>query len=146
MRQTSDRIRHAIGFELVGLLGAMPLMSLLFGVSASHSGPIGLLFSLLATLWNYFYSAWFDRCLAARHGHSSKTFVQRLLHAVGFEAGLLVLTIPILAWWLDLTLLDALVMDLAMIIYYLFFAYAYNVAYDKLFPLEQGQVSLNERA
>jgi uncharacterized membrane protein len=65
---------------------------------------------------------------------------------VGFEAGLLVLTIPILAWWLDLTLLDALVMDLAMIIYYLFFAYAYNVAYDKLFPLEQGQVSLNERA
>ncbi|MDO6688015.1 MULTISPECIES: PACE efflux transporter [unclassified Agarivorans] len=139
MRQTSDRIRHAIGFELVGLLGAMPLMSILFGVDPMHSGAMGLFFSVVATLWNYKYNAWFDGYLQRRQGNSEKSQQQRIIHALGFEAGLLVITIPVMAWWFEVSLLQALIMDAAMIVYYLFFAYGYNLAYDKLFPV-LGQV------
>ncbi|MGY5450887.1 PACE efflux transporter [Agarivorans sp. MS3-6] len=144
MRQTADRVRHAIGFELIGLLGAMPLLSLLFGVDPMHSGTMGLFFSLIATGWNYFYNVWFDRYLQKRQGHGNKTQRQRIAHALGFELGLLVTTIPLMAWWLDVSLLSALIMDAAMIVYYLFFAYLYNLAYDKLFPIV-GDSKLNQK-
>jgi uncharacterized membrane protein len=138
MRQTSDRIRHAVGFELVGLLGAMPWLAVLFGVDPMHSGAMGLFFSVIATAWNYFYNRWFDIFLFKRQGHSDKSQKQRIFHAFGFELGLLVITIPVMAWWLNVSLLDALIMDAAMIIYYLFFAYFYNLAYDKLFPINKA--------
>jgi uncharacterized membrane protein len=142
MRQTSDRIRHAIGFELVGLLGAMPLLALLFGVDPMHSGTMGLFFSVIATGWNYFYNRWFDSYLFKRQGHGDKSQKQRIYHALGFELGLLLITIPVMAWWLNVSLLEALVMDAAMIIYYLFFAYFYNLAYDKLFPIGKASKQL----
>ncbi|RKF15785.1 PACE efflux transporter [Alginatibacterium sediminis] len=135
MRKTSDRIRHAIGFELVGLLGAMPLMAILFGVDPMHSGAMGLFFSIVATLWNYSYNKWFDTMMQKRYNSTEKTQKQRIVHTLGFEAGLLIFTIPAMAWWFEVSLLQALIMDAAMIIYYLFFSYFYNLGYDKLFPI-----------
>ncbi len=42
MRTTRDRLRHAIGFELIGLLIAAPLASWVTGVGLNHMGPLAL--------------------------------------------------------------------------------------------------------
>jgi uncharacterized membrane protein len=59
-----------------------------------------------------------------------------VLHAVLFEGGLLLLLVPFIAWYLQFSLRDALVMDLTLAAFYLVYAFAFNWAYDAVFPLE----------
>ncbi len=135
MRNTSDRIRHAIGFEVIGLLAAIPFVTLIFGVELHQSGAIGILLSVAATIWNYVYNLYFDKLTLKMLGGTEKSQSVRVIHALGFETELLVLTLPVLAWMLGTTLLQAFVMDIALITFYLVYAYLYNLAYDKIFPL-----------
>lgn len=68
MRTRNDRIRHAIGFEVIGLLIAAPLSSWITGIELSHMGPLAVLFSVLATVWNYVYNIGFDKLLLKYQG------------------------------------------------------------------------------
>ncbi|CAH0533444.1 hypothetical protein VST7929_01312 [Vibrio stylophorae] len=134
MHQTWDRIRHAVGFELLGLVLIVGILSQ-FGFSVGHVGVLGVFFAIIATAWNYVYNLGFDRWLKKSQGHTEKTQQQRLCHALGFEFGLLWLTIPALAWWLNISLWQAFVMDIGLVVFYLIYAYFYNLAYDRLFPI-----------
>lgn len=89
MRTRNDRLRHAIGFELIGLLIAAPLASWVTGVGLNHMGPLALFFSVLATVWNYVYNIGVDKLLMKYQGHTHKSLWQRIVHTFGFEGGLL---------------------------------------------------------
>ncbi len=135
MRTTPDRIRHAIGFEVLGLITIVPFVGWLMKLELYHVGPLAVFFSFLATAWNYIYNVGFDKLLQKRQGNTLKTFMQRVWHAVGFEGGFLIMGLPIAAWWLDISLWNALVMDIAFVLFYLVYAFVYNWAYDRIFPL-----------
>lgn len=135
MRTTPDRIRHAISFEVIGLLLVVPLGTIGFGIAAQHVGVIALVASLIATLWNYLYNLLFDRALKRWTCTVHKTVVMRIIHAVMFELGLLVVTLPLIAIYLGIGLWQALVMDMAFVVFYLIYAFAFNWAYDRIFPL-----------
>ncbi|MFP3345820.1 chlorhexidine efflux transporter, partial [Halomonas sp. SIMBA_159] len=60
-------------------------------------------------------------------GHVHKSTKQRIVHALGFEICLLWLTLPIMAWWLEIGLWQALLMDIGLVIFYLIYAYVYNL-------------------
>jgi uncharacterized membrane protein len=53
-------------------------------------------------------------------------------HAIGFQLTLVVYLIPLIAWWLDMTLLEALLVDLAFIILVPCYTFAYNWAFDRV--------------
>lgn len=134
MRTTFDRIRHAIFFELIGLVIIVGILSQ-FGFEMGHVGMMGVLFSVVATGWNYVYNIGFDRYMLNKTGSVNKSSLIRILHALGFEGGLLFLTIPLMALILSISLWDAFVLDIGLVIFYLFYAYVYNLSYDKLFPV-----------
>ncbi|CEO39665.1 PACE efflux transporter [Photobacterium kishitanii] len=134
MRTTFDRIRHAIGFEVIGLLLMVGILSQ-FGFELGHVGAVGVFFSIVATLWNYVYNQWFDNFMQQKYSTTQKTVRIRLLHSLGFEAGLLVVTIPVLAWVLNVSLWHAFVLDIGMVVFYLFYAYGYNLIYDRIYPI-----------
>ncbi|MEC6798494.1 PACE efflux transporter [Photobacterium sp. S4TG1] len=134
MRTRLDRIRHAICFEVIGLILLVGVLSQ-FGFDSSHVGVVGIAFSILATVWNYIYNIWFDRMLYRRYKTTVKTTIVRIIHSLGFEAGLLFVTIPILSWALKVTLWEAFVLDIGMVLFYLIYAYVYNIVYDRLFPV-----------
>ncbi|GGO86764.1 membrane protein [Marinobacterium nitratireducens] len=140
MRSKADRIRHALGFEIIGLVLVIGFGDWLFGLEPAHFGPLALLFSVLATVWNYYYNRAFDGWLLKRRGSVVKRQADRVLHAVMFEGGLLLVTLPVIAWWLDMSLWQALVADIAMVVFYLLYAYLYNLAYDWLFPASKAPV------
>ncbi|WP_315986342.1 chlorhexidine efflux transporter [Photobacterium toruni] len=50
--------------------------------------------------------------------------------------GLLIFTIPALAWVLSVSLWHAFVLDIGMVIFYLFYAYGYNLIYDRIYPVD----------
>ena len=135
MRQTRDRIRHAFLFEVVALIIVAPLGGLVFGVPMAHFGVIAVVSTTIAMLWNYAYNLVFDHALL-RFGRSLyKTLPLRLLHASLFEIGLLVLLVPLIAWYLGVSLWQAFVMDVALAGFYLVYAFCFNWAYDILFPI-----------
>ena len=135
MRNTRDRIRHAVGFEVIGLLAFAPLASVVFGYELHQMGLIGAVASLIAAGWNYLYNLMFDKAMLRFTGQLRKSVFVRVLHAVLFELGLLVVFLPSVAWYLDISLVDALIMDIAVAGFYMVYALIYNWLYDIVFPV-----------
>ncbi len=138
MRTTMDRIRHTVGFELIGLVIFAPLASWLFGFALHQMGLIGAVASLVAAVWNYVYNLMFDKTMLRLTGQVRKSGPVRVLHAVLFELGLLIVFLPSVAWYLDIGLIDALMMDIAIAGFYMVYALAYNWAYDAVFPIPES--------
>lgn len=139
MRTTSDRVRHALLFEILGVILITPIGALLFGLSFEHMGVIGVGSATVAMVWNYIYNLWFDRAMQHLTGGTQKSVTVRVLHAIGFEGGLLALLIPLIALYLGIGLWEALVMDIAIAGFYVVYAFVFNLGYDRVFPLPEWQ-------
>ncbi len=137
MRTARDRVRHAILFEIIGLALITPLSALVFHHPIEDMGVIAVVSATIAMLWNYAYNWGFDVVLQRRTGGTHKTVPVRVVHAVLFELGLLILLIPMIAWYLQLSLFDALLMDIAIAGFYVVYAFVFNWAYDRMFPLPE---------
>ena len=58
-----------------------------------------------------------------------------MAHAIGFEGGLVFTLVPLFAWWFDITLWHAFVMDLGLIVFFLCYTFVFNWVFDHLFGL-----------
>jgi uncharacterized membrane protein len=147
MRQTSDRIRHAISFEVIALAIVTPLGVLFFDVSLKDMGVVTIISATIATGWNYIYNLGFDHAMLRLRDDVHKTPAIRVLHAVLFEAGLLIVLIPFIALYLGVGLWTAFVMDVALAGFYLVYAFCFNWAYDVIFPIPDagGAASVEEK-
>ena len=135
MRSRADRIRHSLSFELIALAIVTPLGAWLLDMSASHVGVVTGVSALIAVGWNYIFNIGFDRALLATTGTVKKTIPQRILHAITFEAGLVAVLLPFIAWYLQVGLWEAFVMDIGFSAFYLVYAFVFNWAYDVIFPV-----------
>ena len=141
MRTLSDRIRHAISFEVIALLLVVPLGTVAFDHPVQDIGIITVVSATVAMLWNLIYNMLFDRGMQRLIGTTVKTRRVRVLHAIAFEAGLLVILLPFIAIYLGISLWQALVMDLSFAAFYMVYAYVFNWAYDRLFPLPEWRAT-----
>lgn len=135
MRTTRDRIRHAISFEIIGILLIVPLGALGLGMSMESMGVVAVFGASIATLWNYIYNIGFDRIMKRVRGTVHKTLAIRVVHTILFELGLLTVTLPFIALYLGVTIWQALLIDIAYVIFYLIYAFVFNWTYDQIFPL-----------
>lgn len=135
MRTTKDRIRHTLGFETIGLLIFAPLASWVFDYELHLMGVIAIVGSIIATIWNFIYNLGFDHAMLKWHGSVHKTLLIRVFHAFLFEGGLLLLFMPMIAWYLGISLWEAFIMDIAMASFYVVYAFIYNWLYDQIFPI-----------
>ena len=134
MRSAADRIRQAVSFEVLGLLIVTPLFSWLFDHPLADMGALAFLGATAATSWNYVFNLAFDHALSRWRGDPRKTLQLRILHAVLFEGTLLVLLLPLFAWWLEISLQAALLMELTFAGFYMLYAFVFTWGYDTLFP------------
>ncbi|MCA0417939.1 MAG: PACE efflux transporter [Proteobacteria bacterium] len=135
MRSLPDRIRHTVMFEVIGLALVIPGGAMLFNLPATHMGVIGVGSATVATLWNFVFNLGFDHAMLRFAGHTRKSLGLRVLHALLFEGGLLVLLLPPMAWYLGMGLWQTFVMDLAIVVFYVVYAFLFNLAYDRVFPV-----------
>lgn len=139
MRSTSDRIRHAVSFEIIGLALITPLGAFAFGMPVADIGIVGVASATIATGWNYLYNLGFDHVMQRLTGSTQKSLAVRVLHSVLFEGGLLLALLPLIAWYLGVSMLQAFMMDVSFALFYLVYAFVFNLAYDKIFPLPDWQ-------
>ena len=80
-----------------------------------------------------------ERCAADRLGRLGLSlegcYERDCLHAVLFEGGLLMLTLPVLMVWTGLEWWPALLADVAVALAYTVYAFLFNLGYDRLFPI-----------
>lgn len=138
MRPFRDRVRHALTFEAVALAIFIPGSAALFGQPPSDMGVIGVASATIATLWNFVFNMGFDRAMLRLRGSVHKTMALRVAHTFLFEAGLVVMLIPMIAWYLGISLRAALLMDVAIVVFYLVYGFLFNIVYDRVFPVASG--------
>ncbi|MCI1024903.1 PACE efflux transporter [Pseudomonas putida] len=125
----SQRVIHAVGYEFFAVLLCAPVMSLLFNKPIESTGTLALMMSAIAMAWNMAYNWFVDRFVQLPR-FEWKVW-HRLVHGLGFEAGIVVWCLPVAAWMLDITLLKALMLELGFFIFILPYTIAYNWMFDK---------------
>ncbi len=139
MRSFKDRVRHALSFEIIGLLLIIPFGAMIFGIPMTDVGIVGVVSATIATAWNYLYNLGFDHVMQRAKGTTQKTTAIRIVHALLFELGLLIVLMPFIAWYLNISFMHALVMDVSFALFYVVYAFVFNWCYDRLFPLPEWQ-------
>lgn len=139
MRSLPDRIRHVISFEIIGLALVTPLGALAFSQPMLDIGVLSAIVAVIATLWNLVYNYLFDIALKYARGGTAKGTVMRVFHAILFEVGLLATLMPLIAAYLGISLWQALMMDISFAIFYMAYAFLFNLVYDRIFPLPEWQ-------
>ncbi|HYE41432.1 MAG TPA: PACE efflux transporter [Ramlibacter sp.] len=134
MQGIKRRIVYVISFELFAILLASTLIQFLSGSPATHAGIVAIASSAIALLWNLAYNALFERW-EARQARKGRSLARRAAHAIGFEGGLVLMLVPLFAWVLSVTLWEALLLNLGMILFFLAYTFLFNLAFDRLFGL-----------
>lgn len=142
MRSFSDRIRQSVLFEVIALAIVTPAGAWVYGTSLIDFGIAGAATATIAMVWNYVFNLAFDRAMLRFTGSTGKRLRTRIAHALLFEAGLCCLLVPFVAWYLALSLLDALIIDLSLVGFYLVYAFAFNWLYDIVFPIPGASSSV----
>jgi uncharacterized membrane protein len=140
LRSFRDRLRQIALFELGGLLLVTPPFAWASGVPLLESAGLLAFLALVAAIWNGSFNTCFDWVEGRLTGRTAdrRPFRLRCLHATLFEAGLLLITLPIIVLWTGMGWVEALVADIGLAITYTIYALLFNMAYDRLFPIPQG--------
>ena len=129
-KSVKERALHALLFELIGVLLFAPGLAWVLGQSLGKMGAMTVMISTVAMLWNMVFNAGFDR-LRARLGFAM-TLKARALHAISFETGLIVAVVPLAAWWLSISLWEAFLLDIGLLLLFLPYTMLFNMAWDKV--------------
>ncbi|MCY1395515.1 Chlorhexidine efflux transporter [compost metagenome] len=129
-KSLKERLFHAVLFELIAVIICAPLLAWAMGKPLGHMGALTLMFSAIATLWNMIFNTLFDR--AQQRIGFSRTLPVRILHASLFELGLIFMLVPLAAWWLSIGLIEAFLLDIGLVLFFLPYAVAFNWSYDVL--------------
>ncbi len=138
MQGMKRRIFHTLSFEIIGLIIAVPLFAWIFAANFTHIGIMTAVMSLMAMVWNMIFNKLFELWEVRQISHH-RTLKRRVTHALGFEGGLLLATLPLVAWWMQMNVWQALLTDLGYMLFFLIYGFFFNWGFDYLF----GQPKLN---
>ncbi|MEI7189133.1 multidrug/biocide efflux PACE transporter [Dickeya dianthicola] len=125
-----ERIVHAVGFEVMALLICAPIGAWVLGRSILQVGALSVMLSSVAMVWNVVYNSVFDRLWPV--SRVRRGVWVRVGHALGFEGGFILVGLPLAAWMLDITLWQALMVEIGFFLFFLPYTMAYNWLYDLL--------------
>lgn len=136
LRSLKDRIRYTVIFETILLIMLVPAGMAFYDRAFFDIGLLGVILVLKAMIINVIYNWVFDR-IEARTGRvaSDRPHKLRVVHAIGFEVTLAITSIPIYTWWLHITVLEAILIDVVVTTFIVGYTYVYTLAYDFIFPV-----------
>ena len=134
MQGLKRKIIYVSLFELFAVALTSSFLMLLAGHDAAHSGVAAIASSTVAVVWNFIYNGLFE-AWEARQATRGRSVARRAAHAIGFEGGLVVILVPLFAWWLDITLWEALVLDIGLVVFFMIYTFLFSLAFDRVFGL-----------
>lgn len=139
MQGLKRRVVYITLYESIAIVAASVGLALMSGQGLGHSGVLALIASVIAVLWNLSFNWLFERW-EARQAVRGRSVWRRIAHAIGFEGGLVTFLVPTIAWWLGVSLWEAFVMDLGLVVFFLIYTFVFNWAFDAVFGLPASAV------
>ena len=137
------RLIHAISYEVILLVIIAIALSFIFSMPLEVTGILGVIMAIISVIWNMIFNHYFEK---VEHKYQWKrTIPVRILHAVGFEGGLMLATIPIIAYMMKMSFIDALILDfgltMCILVYTFIFQWCYDMVEAKLGIQSEAQYS-----
>lgn len=134
MQGITRKIFQAITYEAVAIFFIAPAIAYAYDDNLGHSTVLSIIISSVAVCWNMFYNYCFEYW-EARQTLRERTLLRRTLHSIGFEGGMTILLLPVIAYWLNISLLQALIANIALFAFFFFYSFAFQYCFDKLFDV-----------
>ncbi|MBP6115893.1 MAG: PACE efflux transporter [Neisseriaceae bacterium] len=134
MQGLKRKILYATLYELVAMTFTTLTFVFMVQSAASHAGFTSIMTALIALIWNLVYNTLFEYWEIRQH-QRRRTIKRRILHALGFELGLVFMLVPLFSLALGVSLWQAFMLDLGLIVFFLVYTYLFNLIFDVLFGL-----------
>ncbi len=131
------RAVQAVLYEVIAIVAVGPAMALWFEQPVGSSLLLAAIMSTVAVAWNFVFNHFFERW-EARQSVSGRSWKRRLAHGIGFEGGLVLMLVPLMAWWLNTSLLAAFVADLGILAFFFVYAIVFTWGFDRVFGLPES--------
>jgi uncharacterized membrane protein len=128
------RLVYALSFEGIGLVISTLGLMLFSGQQAATAAGASAGTMLIALAYNYVFN-WGFESWERRQPVRGRSLRRRLVHGALFEAGLMVLMVPFLAWWMGVGLIEALLYDAGLLVFFAVYTLAFTWAFDRVFGL-----------
>jgi uncharacterized membrane protein len=134
MSPTTRRVVQALLYEAIAIAVVGPLLSLAFDKPPASTMGLAVVLSGIALTWNYVFNWLFERW-ELRQTVRGRSFARRLAHGAGFEGGLVLILLPVMSLWLDISVATALLANLGLLAFFFFYAIAFTWCFDRVFGL-----------
>jgi len=134
------RVIYVTIYEIVAII-ASSLLFVVIGQQPGESSVMAVVASAVAVIWNVSFNSAFD-WWEARQSVKGRSIGRRVAHAIGFEGGLALILVPVMAWWFGVTLWQALAMEAALLVFFLVYTYLFNWVFDRFFGLPASAQTL----
>ncbi|MGO1251447.1 PACE efflux transporter [Psychrobacter sp.] len=126
------RILYVAVFEIIAIVSSTFVLMKISGGNAAESLPVAVMVSLAAVIWNFVYNTAFE-AWESRKRVAKRTLLIRSVHALGFDGGLVLICIPIYMIWYDVGFVQAFMMEVALLLFFLVYTFFFTLIFDKIF-------------
>jgi uncharacterized membrane protein len=134
MSPITRRVLQAVLYEVIAIAVVGPVLSVAFDEPQGSTFGLAVVLSTIALTWNYVFNWIFERW-ESRRSVRGRSFARRLAHGAGFEGGLVVILVPVMSLWLDISPAAAFVANLGLLVFFFVYAIAFTWAFDQVFGL-----------
>jgi len=134
MQGLKRRVVYVGLYEFIAIVLSALLLKLISSAGTGDSLGIAVVASAIAILWNLMFNYGFERWEKYRQ-RKGRSIGVRILHALGFEGGLVIFLVPVIALWLDISFMEALILDLGLLAFFLIYTFVFNWGFDSVFGL-----------
>ena len=145
MSPLTRRVLQAVLYEAIAIAVVGPALSFAFEQSPTSTFGLAVVLSTIALGWNYAFNWIFERWESGQSVRG-RSFARRLAHGAGFEGGLVVILIPVMSLWLDISPAAAFVANLGLLVFFFAYAIAFTWAFDRVFGLPASAVQNDAKA
>jgi uncharacterized membrane protein len=137
MTPRTRRAVQAILYEIFAIAFVGPVLSFIFDEPPASTIGLAVVLSSIALGWSYLFNSIFEYW-ESRQPVRGRTFMRRLAHGAGFEGGLTLILVPVMALWLNTSPLSAFLANLGLLAFFFIYAIAFTWAFDRVFGLPES--------
>ncbi len=137
LRSLRERMMQAIIFEAIGLVLVTPLYVAIAGEGVAEGAILIATLAAAVMLWAPLHNAAFDIIDLRMTGRraSDRPARWRLVHAASHEITAIAVTLPLVMAIGGYGVVEALMVDIGLTIFYVAYTYAFHLAFDRWRPV-----------
>lgn len=137
------RLIYVTLFEATAIILSTLVLMVLSGGGAEDSLPVAVIISTAAVVWNYIYNTAFE-AWEIRKQVKVRTLIIRVVHATGFEGGLVLVCLPLYMLWYGVGIWTAMSMEAALLLFFLIYTFIFTLLFDQIFTLYHQNKTINK--